>query len=158
MFCCSGFVISTAHLHLRKLELRLGAESNPAHGVSKICDDKNFWKWSQIQITLNAIRSRTCSLVVSDLCSETKGSQFGSGCLLFAEFSFRLQAPALPHLEESNSRHKTNTNIWQPTAILKIVICPKYFHVKIAESFQRNYPIEQGAGTEQLEKRQTQGF
>ena len=52
-------VISTAQLHSTKLELRFCAGSNPARGVSEICDGENLWQWSQLEIRLNAFRRST---------------------------------------------------------------------------------------------------
>ena len=43
-------VITTAKLHSTKSELRFCAGSNPTHGVSEICDGKNLWQWSWLEI------------------------------------------------------------------------------------------------------------
>ena len=52
-------VITTAQLHLTKPELRLCAGSNPACGVSEIHDVEDLWKWSLLEIRLNAYRRST---------------------------------------------------------------------------------------------------
>ena len=46
--------ITAAQLHSVKPELRFGASSNPAHGVSEIRDGENLWQWSPLEIRLNA--------------------------------------------------------------------------------------------------------
>ena len=38
--------ITTAQLHSFKPELGFCAGSNPASGVSEICDDEDLWQWS----------------------------------------------------------------------------------------------------------------
>ena len=43
-------VITTAQLHSTKSELRFCAGSNPACGVSEICDSENLWQWSRLEI------------------------------------------------------------------------------------------------------------
>ena len=45
-------VITTAQLHSPKPELRFWAGSNPARGVSKICDGEDLWQWSRLEIRL----------------------------------------------------------------------------------------------------------
>ena len=52
-------VITTAQLHSTKTELRFCAGSNPAHGVSEICDGEDLWQWSRLEIRLNAFRRST---------------------------------------------------------------------------------------------------
>ena len=47
-------VITTAQPHLTKPELRFFAGSNPAHGVSEICNGEDLWQWSRLEIRLNA--------------------------------------------------------------------------------------------------------
>ena len=44
MWCCGAMVITTAQLHLTKPELRFCAGSNPARGVSGICDGEDLWQ------------------------------------------------------------------------------------------------------------------
>ena len=46
-------VITTAQLHSTKTELRFCAGSNPAHGVSEICDGEDLWQWSRLEIRLH---------------------------------------------------------------------------------------------------------
>ena len=52
-------VITTAQLHSINLELRLSAGSNPARGVSEICDGGDLWQWSRLEIRLNVFRRLT---------------------------------------------------------------------------------------------------
>ena len=52
-------VITTAQLCSTKPELRFCAGSNPACGVSEICDGEDLWQWSQLKIRLNAFRWST---------------------------------------------------------------------------------------------------
>ena len=60
LYCRHGvMVITTAKLHLSKLELRLCAGSNPAPGVSEICDGEDFWQLSRLKIRLNNFRRST---------------------------------------------------------------------------------------------------
>ena len=47
-------LITTAQLHSTKAELRFHAGSNPAHGMSEICNGEDFWQWSQLDIRLKA--------------------------------------------------------------------------------------------------------
>ena len=49
-------VIATAQLHSTKPELRLCTSSNPARGVSEICNGEDLWQWSRLEIRLNAFR------------------------------------------------------------------------------------------------------
>ena len=51
---CRGVVVmTTAQLHSTKPELRFCAGLNLACGESEICDDEDFWQWSQLEIWLN---------------------------------------------------------------------------------------------------------
>ena len=52
-------VITTAQLHSTKPELRYCAGSNPARGVSEICDGEDLSQWSRLEIKLNAFRRLT---------------------------------------------------------------------------------------------------
>ena len=52
-------VITTAQFHSTKPELRYCAGSNPARGVSEICDGEDLWQWSRLEIKLNALRRST---------------------------------------------------------------------------------------------------
>ena len=52
-------VITTAQLHSTKPEFRFCAGSNPARGVSEICDGEDLWQWSRLEIRLNAFRRST---------------------------------------------------------------------------------------------------
>ena len=52
-------IMSTAQLHSTKPELKFCVVSNPARGVVEIRDGENLWQWSQLKITLNAIRRST---------------------------------------------------------------------------------------------------
>ena len=56
---CGVMVITTAQLHSSKPELRFWAGSNPARGVSKICDGEDLWQWYCLEIRLNAFRRST---------------------------------------------------------------------------------------------------
>ena len=51
--------ITTAQLHSTKPELRFCVGSNPACGVSEICDGEDLWQWSRLEIRLNAFRRST---------------------------------------------------------------------------------------------------
>ena len=51
---CGVVVTTTAQLHSTKPELRFCAGSNPARGVSEICDGEDLWQWSRLEIKLNA--------------------------------------------------------------------------------------------------------
>ena len=62
--CCvihlsKEMVITTAQLHSTKPELRFCAGSNPARGVSEICDCEDLWQWPRLEIRLNAFRRST---------------------------------------------------------------------------------------------------
>ena len=50
-------VITAAQLHSTKSELRFCAGSNPACGVSEICDGENFWQWSRLEIRCKRLSS-----------------------------------------------------------------------------------------------------
>ena len=52
-------VITTAQLHSTKPELRICAGSTPARDVSEICDGEDLWKWSWLELRLNAFRRST---------------------------------------------------------------------------------------------------
>ena len=52
-------VITTGKIPSTKSELMFCAASNPARGVSEICDVENLWQWSQLEIKLNAFRRST---------------------------------------------------------------------------------------------------
>ena len=56
---CSITVITTSQLHLIKPELRFYTGSNPAYGVSEICNGDNLWQWSRLQIKFNVFRRST---------------------------------------------------------------------------------------------------
>ena len=57
---CSGVVvITTAHLHSTKPEIRFCAGSNPTCSVSEIRDGEDLWQWSRLEIRLNAFRWST---------------------------------------------------------------------------------------------------
>ena len=47
-------VITTAQLHSTMPELRFYAGSNPAHDVLEIRNGEDLWRWSQLEIKLNA--------------------------------------------------------------------------------------------------------
>ena len=47
------FVITAAQHHSTKHELKICAGTNPAWGVSEICDGENLWQWSRLEIRLN---------------------------------------------------------------------------------------------------------
>ena len=49
-------VVTTAQLHSWKPELRFSARWSPARGVSEICDGKDLWQWSRLEIRLHAFR------------------------------------------------------------------------------------------------------
>ena len=51
--------ITTAHLHSTNPEFMFCAGSNPACGVSHICDDEDLWQWSRLEMRLNAFRRST---------------------------------------------------------------------------------------------------
>ena len=52
-------VISTAHVHSTKPELRFCAASNPARSVSEIRDGEDLWQQSRLEKKLNAFRRST---------------------------------------------------------------------------------------------------
>ena len=52
-------VIATAQLHSTKPKLRFCAGSDPAPGVSEICDGEDLCQWSRLGIRLNAFRRLT---------------------------------------------------------------------------------------------------
>ena len=54
-----NLVITTAQLPSTKPELRFCSVSNPARGVSEICDGENLWEWPWLEIRLNAFRLST---------------------------------------------------------------------------------------------------
>ena len=58
--CCRGVVvITTAQLHSTQPELKFCAGSNPARGVSEIHDGEDLWRWSRLEIRLNAFGRST---------------------------------------------------------------------------------------------------
>ena len=52
-------VITTAQLHSTKPKLRFCADSDPAPGVSEICDGEDLSQWSRLGIRLNTFRRLT---------------------------------------------------------------------------------------------------
>ena len=58
-WCCGVLVITTAQLHTTKPELRFCAGSNPARGMSEICNGEDLWQWSLLEIRLNAFHLST---------------------------------------------------------------------------------------------------
>ena len=48
-------VITTAQLHSTKPVHRFCAGSNPARGMSKICDSEDLWQWSWLEISLKRL-------------------------------------------------------------------------------------------------------
>ena len=52
-WCRGVVVITTAHLHSTKPELRLCAGWNPACGISEICNGEDLWQWTRLEIRLN---------------------------------------------------------------------------------------------------------
>ena len=52
-------VITTTELHSTKPWLRFCTGSNPACGMSEICDGKDLWQWSRLEIRLHAFRRST---------------------------------------------------------------------------------------------------
>ena len=58
-WCRGVVVIITAQLHSANPECRLCSCSNPACGVSEICNAENFWQWSWLEIRLDAFRRST---------------------------------------------------------------------------------------------------
>ena len=57
-------VITTAQLHPTNPELRFCADSNPARGVSEICNGEDLWQWSGLKIRLNAFRRSTIPFLI----------------------------------------------------------------------------------------------
>ena len=45
---------ATTQHHSTKPELRFCAGSNPARGMSEICDGEDLWQWSRLEIRLSA--------------------------------------------------------------------------------------------------------
>ena len=56
MWCRGVVVITTAQLHSTKPELRFCTDSNPACGVSDICNGEDLWQRSQLERRLNTFR------------------------------------------------------------------------------------------------------
>ena len=54
-------VITTLQLHSTEPELSFCAGSDPARGVSQICDGEDLRQWSRLEIRLNAFRRSTIS-------------------------------------------------------------------------------------------------
>ena len=52
-------VTTTAQLHSTKSELKFWGGSNPARGMSDICDGEDLWQWSQLEIRSNVFRRTT---------------------------------------------------------------------------------------------------
>ena len=52
-------VITAIYFHLIKLKHMSRAGSNPARGVSEVCNGENFQQWSQSEISLNISRRST---------------------------------------------------------------------------------------------------
>ena len=52
-------VITTAQLHSIKPKIRFCVGSNPACGVSQICNGEDLWQWSQLEIRLNTFHWST---------------------------------------------------------------------------------------------------
>ena len=50
-------VITTAQLHSTKSELRFRAGSNPARGVSEICNGENPWQWFLLELRRKRLSS-----------------------------------------------------------------------------------------------------
>ena len=54
---CGVVVIITAQLRSIKSELWFCAGSNPARGVSEICNSENLWQWSRLKIRRKRLSS-----------------------------------------------------------------------------------------------------
>ena len=52
---CPVVVTTFAHLHSTNPELRFFTGSNPAAGVSEVCDDENIRQWSLLEIMPNIL-------------------------------------------------------------------------------------------------------
>ena len=60
IYCRRSVVIITiAQLHTTNPELKRSESSNPARGVSEICDGEDLLQWSLLEIKLNAFRRLT---------------------------------------------------------------------------------------------------
>lgn len=87
-------VITTAQLHS---EFRFSIGSNPAHGVSGICDDENLWQLSRLEIRLKVLRRSTITQKASSSHKWTmprnKASIF---CCQQREFIWEIQDQQVP--------------------------------------------------------------
>ena len=66
--------IIIAQLHSKEFELRFCAVSNPARGVSEICDGENFWQWFRLEIRRKRLwsinhSSKTIQFIIKSLSS-----------------------------------------------------------------------------------------
>ena len=52
---CPVVATTFAHLHSTNPELRFFTGSNPAAGVSEVCDDENIRQWSLLEIMPNIL-------------------------------------------------------------------------------------------------------
>ena len=73
-------VITTVHLHSAKPELRFCASSNPAHGVSEICNGENLWQWSWLEIRLNTFHWSTITQETIHHSEKFNFTQYESAC------------------------------------------------------------------------------
>ena len=83
---CVVVVITTAQLHSTKPELRFYAGSNPACGMSEMCDTEDLWQWSWLEIRLNTF----CWSVIPQ-------KQFNIFIIIFISFlslSFKIKTPS----------------------------------------------------------------
>ena len=103
-------VINTAQLHSTKPELRFCAGSNPARGVSEICNSEDLWQWSRPEIRLNAFRRSTIQQNNSSSSSSSSSSSMLKKNFSLNQWSLfsihenllRLQ---FSHLNEHKFRH-----------------------------------------------------
>ena len=52
-------IITNAQLHSRKPELSFRRSSDPARGVSEICDGEDLGQWCRLEIKINVFRRST---------------------------------------------------------------------------------------------------
>ena len=69
---CHGVVVTpTAQLYSIKPELKFCAGSNPAHGVSEICDSEDLWQWSPLEIRTKIYHKNTKTIPNTTNTTET---------------------------------------------------------------------------------------
>ena len=109
-------VLNATQLHSTKTELRFCARSNPTRGVSEICDDKNLWQWSWLEIRLNAFRRSTIpqkQYIIINWGSPNPPNLLGllawiSYYIVYKKFAFKTLLWSLEFVIQINLDHDTN--------------------------------------------------